>query len=66
MRIPLDEAACKVRSGGPNVDEEDMTWPVWAGVLPWTRTHTAPQRHEACTIEPPAYVRDWAGNTTTS
>jgi hypothetical protein len=66
MRIPLDEAACKVRSGGPNDDEEDMTWPVWAGVLPWTRTHTAPQRHEACTIEPPAYVRDWASNTATS
>ena len=66
MRIALDEAACKVRSGGPNDDEEDMAWPVWAGVLPWTRAHTAPQRHEACLIEPPAYVRDWATNTTAS
>lgn len=66
MRIPLDEAACKVRSGGPNDDEEDMAWPVWAGVLPWARTPTTPQRHDACLIEPPAYVRDWVGNTTAS
>ena len=61
MRIPLDEAACKVRSGGPSDDEEDMAWPVWAGVLPWARTPMAPQRHADCTIEAPDYVLRWEG-----
>lgn len=64
MRIPLDEAACKVRSGGPSDDEEDMAWPVWAGVLPWARTPMAPQRHADCTIEAPDYVLKWEAGTT--
>ena len=63
LRISLEEAACKVRSGGPSDDEEDMQWPVWAGVLPWARTPMAPQRHAACTIEAPDYVRQWEAST---
>ncbi|MRW90894.1 pyridoxamine 5'-phosphate oxidase family protein [Duganella sp. FT80W] len=59
MRIPLTEAACKIRSGGPNDDEEDLSWPAWAGVLPWARTPIAPQADPACTLPAPAYVRDW-------
>jgi hypothetical protein len=32
--MDLDEVSCKVRNG-PAVDEpEDVSWPVWAGVLP--------------------------------
>lgn len=27
-----------MRTGGPNEDEDDMTWPAWAGVLPFART----------------------------
>jgi hypothetical protein len=65
MRISLEEAACKVRSGGPNDDEEDMQWPVWAGVLPWERTPMAPQRDTACTIEAPDYVSTWECSPTT-
>lgn len=34
LRIPLVEVAAKVRDGGPIDDEEDMTLPVWAGVVP--------------------------------
>lgn len=34
LRIPLAEAAAKVRNGGVKDDEEDLTWPVWAGVIP--------------------------------
>lgn len=59
LRISLEEAACKVRSGGPNDDEEDLSWPAWAGVLPWARTPLAPQPAPDCTTETPAYVRDW-------
>jgi nitroimidazol reductase NimA-like FMN-containing flavoprotein (pyridoxamine 5'-phosphate oxidase superfamily) len=34
LMMDLDEVSCKVRNG-PAVDEpEDVSWPVWAGVLP--------------------------------
>lgn len=59
LRISLDEAACKKRAGGPNDDDEDMDWPVWAGVLPFARTKLAPETHEACTIAAPDYVKAW-------
>lgn len=32
--LPIDEASAKVRTGPPIDDEEDLTWPVWAGVVP--------------------------------
>jgi nitroimidazol reductase NimA-like FMN-containing flavoprotein (pyridoxamine 5'-phosphate oxidase superfamily) len=34
LRLPLDEASAKVRTGGPKDDEEDMDLPVWAGHVP--------------------------------
>ncbi|MGH9081438.1 MAG: pyridoxamine 5'-phosphate oxidase family protein [Acidimicrobiales bacterium] len=34
VRVLLDEAAAKVRSGGPKDDEADLILPVWAGELP--------------------------------
>ena len=34
IRIPLDEASCKVRTGGPIDDEEDISLAYWAGVIP--------------------------------
>jgi nitroimidazol reductase NimA-like FMN-containing flavoprotein (pyridoxamine 5'-phosphate oxidase superfamily) len=59
LRIPLAEAACKVRAGGPEDDEADLNWPAWAGVLPWARTPLAPQPDPACTIAAPSYVCGW-------
>jgi nitroimidazol reductase NimA-like FMN-containing flavoprotein (pyridoxamine 5'-phosphate oxidase superfamily) len=60
LRISLEEAACKVRSGGPNDTAEDLALPGWAGVLPFEVKRTAPVRHEACTAPDPAYVSSWA------
>lgn len=34
LRIALDEASAKVRDCGVKDDEEDLDWPVWAGVIP--------------------------------
>jgi len=34
LKVPLDEASAKVRTGGPLDDDEDMGLPVWAGVVP--------------------------------
>ncbi len=59
MRIALDEAACKVRAGGPEDDEDDMSWPVWAGVLPFTRMQMKPIADPACSQAAPAYVVSW-------
>ena len=34
MKLPIDEASAKIRTGGPVDDEEDYDMDVWAGVLP--------------------------------
>ncbi len=34
VRVPLDECSAKVRTGPPVDDEEELSLPVWAGVVP--------------------------------
>ncbi len=34
IRIGLDEASAKVRTGGPVDDKDDIELPIWAGVVP--------------------------------
>lgn len=58
LRIALDEAASKVRSGGPKDDEADLALPVWAGVLPLALTPRA-QVAEAGAAQAPDYVARW-------
>ena len=60
MRIALTEAACKVRTGPPDDDAEDMDIPAWAGVLPLAQAHGTPVPDAHCTVPAPAYVKDWA------
>jgi nitroimidazol reductase NimA-like FMN-containing flavoprotein (pyridoxamine 5'-phosphate oxidase superfamily) len=59
MRIALTEAACKVRTGGPNDDPEDLQIAAWAGILPMALQRTAPVPQPPCDIAEPAYVREW-------
>ena len=59
MRIALNEAACKVRTGGPQDDEEDMGIAVWAGVLPLVQQRTTPVVDPSCPHPAPDYVRAW-------
>ena len=59
MRIALTEAACKVRSGGPVDDDEDMQHPAWAGVLPFAVVAMPAVADPACKAAAPAYVRQW-------
>src|SRR5580765_824406 len=33
LRMPLDEASAKLRTGPPKDDDADYDWPVWAGVI---------------------------------
>ncbi|AGK51666.1 pyridoxamine 5'-phosphate oxidase family protein [Burkholderia thailandensis MSMB121] len=58
LRIALDEAATKVRTGGPKDDEADLGLPVWAGVLPMRDARFAPITY-AAPAGVPDYVRRW-------
>lgn len=63
LRLPLDEAAAKIRTGGPKDDEEDLDRPVWAGVLPLALTPLAPQPEPGAAAPEsgvPDYVTAWA------
>lgn len=46
LRLPIEEASAKVRTGGPIDDPEDMDLPVWAGVVPLRLTHGDPIQDE--------------------
>lgn len=59
LRIALAEAACKVRSGPPDDDPEDMDIAAWAGVLPLVQARGVPVADAHCAVEAPAYVRAW-------
>jgi nitroimidazol reductase NimA-like FMN-containing flavoprotein (pyridoxamine 5'-phosphate oxidase superfamily) len=42
LRLPIEEASAKVRTGPPVDDEEDYALPCWAGVLPMRLVPGAP------------------------
>lgn len=48
LRISLAEAAAKSRSGGVIDAEDDMTIPVWAGVIPLGLRSGLPERDAVC------------------
>jgi hypothetical protein len=59
VRLPLDEASAKIRTGPPLDDEEDYAMPIWAGVLPLAMTPSEPiaDPRLSAAIEVPDYVR---------
>lgn len=57
LKLPLSEASAKIRTGGPKDKDEDLDFPVWAGVLPLSLVPGAPVEHEASAVhEVPEYV----------
>ncbi len=42
LKLSLDEASAKVRTGPPHDEPEDMDLPVWAGVIPLANTAGEP------------------------
>ena len=42
LKLPIEEASAKIRTGDPKDDEEDYAMDVWAGVLPLTVTAGEP------------------------
>ena len=47
LALPIEEASAKVRTGPPLDDDDDLAWPVWAGVVPLVTTpgHPIPDGH---------------------
>lgn len=58
VRLPLDEASAKVRTGPPIDDENDYTLPHWAGVIPLTQTAGRPVADPR--LDPAIAVPDYA------
>jgi nitroimidazol reductase NimA-like FMN-containing flavoprotein (pyridoxamine 5'-phosphate oxidase superfamily) len=43
LRLTIETASAKVRTGGPVDDDDDYALPIWAGVVPMSVTYGAPQ-----------------------
>jgi nitroimidazol reductase NimA-like FMN-containing flavoprotein (pyridoxamine 5'-phosphate oxidase superfamily) len=63
LRLPITEASAKVRTGGPIDDEEDLSLPHWAGVLPIAMRVGAPIAACDESIALPDHVRSWKRET---
>ena len=61
LRVPIEEFSAKVRSGPAIDDEEDYSFPTWAGVLPLEMKAGAPIDDERLLPgrEAPEYVREY-------
>ncbi len=64
VRVPLDEASAKVRTGPPVEDEEDFALDHWGGVLPLTLTAGEPVPDDEARARfgtaVPAHVTRWS------
>ena len=58
LRVPIEEFSAKVRSGPPIDDEEDYTFPTWAGVVPLEMIAGAPINDPR--LDPARAVPDYA------
>lgn len=62
VRLPIEEYSAKVRTGPPIDDEEDYSFPVWAGVIPLelvAREPIADSKLENARAIPP-YAREYS------
>ncbi|HLJ60023.1 MAG TPA: pyridoxamine 5'-phosphate oxidase family protein [bacterium] len=61
LRMPLDEASAKIRTGPPKDDADDLGLDVWAGVIPLRLVPGVPIPDPALAagVAEPAYVRSY-------
>ncbi len=62
LRVPIEEFSAKVRTGPPVDDEEDYSFPTWAGVVPLEMKAGEPINDER--LNPAREVPAYAGNYT--
>jgi nitroimidazol reductase NimA-like FMN-containing flavoprotein (pyridoxamine 5'-phosphate oxidase superfamily) len=63
LRLPITEFSAKVRVGPAVDDEEDYSFPTWAGVIPLDVTVGSAIRDERCEQELPAYLKNYSRKT---
>jgi nitroimidazol reductase NimA-like FMN-containing flavoprotein (pyridoxamine 5'-phosphate oxidase superfamily) len=58
LRLPLDEASAKVRTGGPLDDDDDYELPVWAGTIDLQIIASSPKPDDRLQpdVQCPSYV----------
>jgi uncharacterized protein len=59
LAVGLDEASAKVRSGPPTDDEDDLSFPVWAGVVPLELAPQPPVPEEGVQEPVPPYLETY-------
>ncbi len=60
LRLPINEFSAKVRVGPPVDEEEDCSFPTWAGVIPLGMTAGAAIRDDRCKQELPPYLKNYS------
>jgi hypothetical protein len=60
LKLPISEFSAKVRVGPAVDDEEDYSFPTWAGVIPLDVTAGAAIRDERCERDLPAYLKNYS------
>jgi nitroimidazol reductase NimA-like FMN-containing flavoprotein (pyridoxamine 5'-phosphate oxidase superfamily) len=60
LRLPINEFSAKVRVGPAVDDEEDYSFPTWAGVIPINTKIGTAIRDERCHQELPAYLQNYS------
>jgi nitroimidazol reductase NimA-like FMN-containing flavoprotein (pyridoxamine 5'-phosphate oxidase superfamily) len=60
LRVPIEEFSAKVRTGPPVDDEEDYSFPTWAGIVPLEMKAGEPVNDER--LNPAHEVPDYARN----
>ena len=63
LRLPITEFSAKVRVGPPVDDEEDYSFPTWAGLIPLDVTVGTAIRDERCEQDLPAYLMNYSRKT---
>jgi len=60
LKIPLNECSAKIRTGPPIDDEEDYSFPTWAGVVPLELQTASPIPDPRCQREFPEYMKNYS------
>jgi len=64
LKIPIEEFSAKLRAGPPIDDEEDYSFPTWAGVIPLETNAAKPIPDDRCQREFPEYLQSYSRKKT--
>ena len=61
VRIHIESASAKIRTGPPGDNDEDYDLPIWAGIVPFTTEYAPPEPDPKLRdgVDMPGYLRDF-------